>query len=197
MKNRDLSVRRPKGSEKRQCTAHRKNGDRCKKPPILGGSVCEVHGGRAPQVREAARRRLLAAADWLIADLLKIAKSSESDGVKLAAINSALDRAGFGAKQELYVEAKVSPWDEMFNDTDGDPVVTVAADTGDEDEPQDDDEPDALTAPAVRRAIKAAPSPKVDGEPLEGVIVDSPRPNGAGSLPRHIRDALRRSGYDI
>jgi hypothetical protein len=44
---------------KRQCTAIAKaTGERCRKAPILGGSVCAKHGGSAGQVRRAARRRL-------------------------------------------------------------------------------------------------------------------------------------------
>lgn len=47
-------------SERPQCTGHAAStGQRCTKPPIRGGTVCAKHGGAAPQVREAARRRLL------------------------------------------------------------------------------------------------------------------------------------------
>lgn len=41
-----------------RCTAHRKNGEPCKRPPIRGGTVCASHGGSAPAVRAAAERRL-------------------------------------------------------------------------------------------------------------------------------------------
>lgn len=33
-------------------------GERCRKRPIVGGTVCPTHGGSAPQVRAAAQRRL-------------------------------------------------------------------------------------------------------------------------------------------
>lgn len=43
----------------RRCTARAKStGKQCQRAPILGGSVCLAHGGRAPQVRAAAARRL-------------------------------------------------------------------------------------------------------------------------------------------
>ena len=36
----------------------KRSGQRCKRTPIPGGTVCTMHGGAAPQVRAAARRRL-------------------------------------------------------------------------------------------------------------------------------------------
>ena len=43
----------------RGCTGHRSSdGGPCRKMPIRGGKVCEVHGGSASQVRAAADRRL-------------------------------------------------------------------------------------------------------------------------------------------
>jgi hypothetical protein len=45
-----------------RCTAHRTDGAPCKAWAIRGGRVCAAHGGRAPQVRDAARRRLESAA---------------------------------------------------------------------------------------------------------------------------------------
>jgi hypothetical protein len=45
-----------------RCTAHRSDGAPCRAWAIHGGRVCAAHGGRAPQVRAAARRRLESAA---------------------------------------------------------------------------------------------------------------------------------------
>lgn len=41
-----------------QCTARKRNGDRCGSKAVTGATVCRMHGGSAPQVRAAAARRL-------------------------------------------------------------------------------------------------------------------------------------------
>lgn len=45
----------------RPCSATKGNGQPCGNFSINGGSVCAIHGGRAPRVREAAERRVLVA----------------------------------------------------------------------------------------------------------------------------------------
>jgi hypothetical protein len=40
------------------CSAKRTNGQPCRAYAITGGTVCAAHGGRAPQVQHAARRRI-------------------------------------------------------------------------------------------------------------------------------------------
>lgn len=42
-----------------RCTARARSGQRCKQPPIPGGTVCYWHGGAAPRVRAAAADRLV------------------------------------------------------------------------------------------------------------------------------------------
>lgn len=45
--------------EPRQCTARSKrSGERCKRAPIIGGTVCAMHGGKAPAVAAAAESRV-------------------------------------------------------------------------------------------------------------------------------------------
>lgn len=47
--------------ERVTCTAKSKQSQqRCRKPPIPGGSVCHMHGGNIPAVRQKAAERLLA-----------------------------------------------------------------------------------------------------------------------------------------
>lgn len=61
----------PKGAPR--CTATNRQGTRCGRYPIPGGTVCRNHGGAAPQVQAAAMERLRAlqhpaidALQWLI-----------------------------------------------------------------------------------------------------------------------------------
>jgi hypothetical protein len=44
---------------RRRCTAKNRQGARCGKPPILGGTVCRMHGGASPKVAAKARERVL------------------------------------------------------------------------------------------------------------------------------------------
>lgn len=45
-------------TEDRQCTATNRQGGRCKRWAIRGGTVCAMHGGKIPNVKAAAERRL-------------------------------------------------------------------------------------------------------------------------------------------
>lgn len=102
-----------------KCTARsQRTGEQCRRPAARGANVCPVHGGAAPQVKAAARRRLDQAADVLVQRLLKFALDGDApDHVALAAIRDALDRAGMGAKQAVEVEVKPpAPWEEVLGD---------------------------------------------------------------------------------
>lgn len=85
----------------RRCAAHRTNGEACKKNAILGGTVCDVHGGRAPQVKRAAAERLAEMVDPAITELGKLMRSADSEQVQLAAIKDILDRAGYKATEKV------------------------------------------------------------------------------------------------
>lgn len=56
-----------KGPNVVECHAKSKtSGNKCRQPVVPGASVCVYHGGRAPQVQEAPRRRLLEMADGVL-----------------------------------------------------------------------------------------------------------------------------------
>lgn len=80
----------------------------CLRARILGATVCVKHGGGTENVRNAAKMRLLGAADSLIGQLIAIAMDPKQDGrSRVMAINSALDRAGINGKIEISVEVPV------------------------------------------------------------------------------------------
>ncbi len=106
-------------NEKALCTATNAEGEPCRAYAIRGSNVCYVHGGAAPQVKRAAAVRLVMASDWLIEELLTIARSSDDEKVKLAAINSALDRAGLGTRQTVELETvskPLTPYEQTMRD---------------------------------------------------------------------------------
>lgn len=82
-------------STRRRCRATTRQGPQCTNPPVNGAVVCRMHGGSAPQVQNAARRRLLAAADPAAAKLVELV-NSDDEAVALRAATALLDRAGNG-----------------------------------------------------------------------------------------------------
>ena len=83
------------------CTAKRSNGQKCRANAIKGGNVCATHGGSAPQVRDAARRRLLELVDPALGVLARAvrkrkAKDWEPSATELRAVTEILNRAGIG-----------------------------------------------------------------------------------------------------
>lgn len=82
------------GLPARPCGAKRSNGEPCKKPAIKGGTVCQTHGGSAPQVRKKAALRLLELVDPAIAVLAREMVNADKSADRQRAANSVLDRAG-------------------------------------------------------------------------------------------------------
>jgi hypothetical protein len=101
----------------RRCTAHSsRTGDPCKNAAIKGHNVCRYHGGAAKQVKQAARTRLENAADLMAKQLLGIALTADNEGVKLAAIRDALDRAGLKPPSEVVLsQGESKPYEQVFD----------------------------------------------------------------------------------
>jgi len=88
------------------CTAKRSNGVACKGQAITGARVCRVHGGSAPQVIAAARRRLLLLIDPALGVLarsvrVRTSKKWEPSAQEISAAREVLNRAGLVAVAPL------------------------------------------------------------------------------------------------
>ncbi len=156
-----------------RCTAHRKNGDRCRRAAINGGRVCTHHGGNAPAVKAKARQRIEDAADRMARELLKMAVDENvSDAVKLAAIRDALDRAGLSARTAVNVAIAPKPWEQIFDDIVGGSRAESRARRG-----MPDSGLDEWHTPALVRGGDV--TPVVDTE----VIEPEPEPHRTGLPP--------------
>lgn len=103
--------------ERRRCTAKSKStGNRCGNYAIVGGNVCRMHGGSAPQVRIAARARLAALVDPAIDALTRTLAEENvirtddfgkphvlgpSFAERIRAAEAILDRAGYPKRTEV------------------------------------------------------------------------------------------------
>lgn len=107
----------------RQCTGTSRSGERCKRAPIAGGTVCTMHGGKSPLAIQAANQALLAArvpAAELLFEVIEWWRRTTCEACGLpkgdpsAAIRAAiavLDRTGLGPTSSLTIEAKKpEPW---------------------------------------------------------------------------------------
>ena len=109
----------------------------CANWPIPGGDVCVAHGGGLEQVRNAAKLRLIAAADIMVGALLEIALNKRvDDRTRVMAINSALDRAGIKAGVE--VDVNIPQWQQ---------TLRALFENPDAEDDDDEPEPDARPEP--------------------------------------------------
>lgn len=76
------------------CGRKTRAGTPCQKPPIKGATVCRLHGGAAPQVKRAAKLRLMELQDPAIATLARVMATSDNEALRLRAAESILDRTG-------------------------------------------------------------------------------------------------------
>lgn len=87
-----------------RCGGHKTTMQACRKRPVDGASVCGTHGASAPQVRNAARLRLLGAADQMAAQMIALAMARDTPHtVRQRAAADVLDRAGLGARHVVEV----------------------------------------------------------------------------------------------
>lgn len=92
--------------EPRKCSATSKqSGKQCGRWAIPGGTVCAMHGGKAPQVKAKADERLAALIPPAIKALQELIEGAKPDIARLKAVEAVLDRAGYAItrKHELSV----------------------------------------------------------------------------------------------
>ncbi len=65
-----------------RCAARRTNGEPCGNFAMVGSRVCHAHGGRAPQVRNAARRRLAMAEVYTVLARVRAERSASEEALR-------------------------------------------------------------------------------------------------------------------
>lgn len=107
-----------------RCTATNRQGNRCGKPPIAGGTVCRMHGGAAPQVKQAALERLMAYQDRAIDRLFGLVEQQAYPSTAYQAVRDVLDRTMGKPHESVSVTGKDQgpleiiirkPWADMKN----------------------------------------------------------------------------------
>ena len=78
--------------ERVKCTATNRQGKRCGKEPIHGGTVCRMHGGAAPQVQFKAMERLMALQPKACGRMERLIDQDQFPSVAYAASRDVLDR---------------------------------------------------------------------------------------------------------
>jgi hypothetical protein len=91
---------------RRACSAHRSDGAPCRGLAIRGGSVCNVHGGAAPQVKLAAELRIRALVDPSLDRIQRAIADDANPQLALAAARDILDRAGYRATEKVQSEGR-------------------------------------------------------------------------------------------
>lgn len=185
----DPSVSGPIGNPKwanltpeQRCRAHKTNGEPCSRPPVSGATVCTHHGGRAPQVKAKAKRRLEEAADREARELLKMSTDATSESVRLSAINSALDRAGINAPTRAEVEVSAKPWENVLQGM----AEQVAAGSRAQSRAARGEQPEpGPPAPTRAEALEASDQ---DSNVIDGEVV--PEAHHCGGCGRKFPDEL-------
>jgi hypothetical protein len=103
-------------SDPPKCKARRRDGTPCGAYAVKGTTVCRMHGGAAPQVREKANRRLFEMVMPAMRELRRIVESkTATDADKLRAVSMVLNRTGYSEKQSIDIGLRpASEWDRLF-----------------------------------------------------------------------------------
>lgn len=78
-----------------------RNGRRCRKPCIPGGTVCNAHGGAAPQVKNRAKLRILSLVDPSLGALARTLAQTQDENLRVKVAFGILDRAGMGKAADV------------------------------------------------------------------------------------------------
>lgn len=143
-----------------RCQGHStQHGGQCRRPANHGTTVCNSHGGRAPQVRRKAALRLAELVDPAIATLAREMATAEKSNDRQAAANSILDRAGIARRTEVASDdvhatliEKVEEALALEQQADGSYAITEISDTDVSAGPLpvrgDSDRPETVAGPA-------------------------------------------------
>jgi len=88
------------------CAAHRTNGDPCRLHAVTGARVCQVHGGRAPQVKAKAEDRIRDLVDPSLNRIARTIGDDANPALALAAARDILDRAGYKATEKIQSDGR-------------------------------------------------------------------------------------------
>lgn len=200
---RGLAVVNP---DRARCSAHKKTGEQCKNPPVLGAAVCRYHGAGAPAVRQKAMERLVMASLPAVKRLIEFTDDEQVPySVRLAAARDLLDRGGLGAAQVIKfgVGEAPSPWEALLADVMTDDVLQRVSDNTISGVVLDDDDEDYNATAVVEE------NPSSDDEPTGHLALREPvgpsplRPRARGRRiadvnvpPKYLREALKDDGLD-
>jgi len=93
----------------RQCHAKSKQSQQqCRRPAILGGFVCHIHGGKTPIAILSAEERIRALVDPSLDRIQKTIADDDNPQLALAAARDILDRAGYKATEKIQQDGRVT-----------------------------------------------------------------------------------------
>lgn len=176
----------------RCCTAHKHNGDPCRRYAAKGTNVCRLHGGAAPQVMAKAKRRMSEANDRAVVRAIRErirGNYAEGPDLALAPVDLADDLATYPAEPSAPQPQPATP---APPDTAENPAETAAHSPADG--PVD---PPTADGPETAPASPSGPSTPVP--PGTGLMsleeaVSRTRPNQAfarGGIPAARRGRRR------